>query len=232
MERINKVLSHININNNININNTSAEDVTSINNRINNIEKWFKSERFANTIRNYTPADVERLRLPHFNTVYESNYTAKKLWKLLKEYQKNKQYSHTFGALDTVQVIQMAKYLSSVYVSGWQCSSTASTTNEPGPDLADYPYTTVPDKVEQLFKAQLFHSRRQHEERSHWTPEKRQAIPPIDFLRPIIADGDTGHGGLTAVMKLCKLMAEKGAAGVHFEDQKPVFFYLNNNFQF
>ena len=42
-----------------------------------------------------------------------------------------------FGALDPVQAIQMAPHLSSVYVSGWQCSSTASTTNEPGPDFAE-----------------------------------------------------------------------------------------------
>lgn len=34
---------------------------------------------------------------------------------------------------------QMAKYLETVYVSGWQCSSTASSTDEPSPDLADYP---------------------------------------------------------------------------------------------
>jgi isocitrate lyase len=34
---------------------------------------------------------------------------------------------------------QMAKYLDTVYVSGWQCSSTASSTHEPSPDLADYP---------------------------------------------------------------------------------------------
>lgn len=34
---------------------------------------------------------------------------------------------------------QMAKYLDTVYVSGWQSSSTASSTDEPSPDLADYP---------------------------------------------------------------------------------------------
>lgn len=34
---------------------------------------------------------------------------------------------------------QMAKFLDTVYVSGWQCSSTASSTDEPSPDLADYP---------------------------------------------------------------------------------------------
>lgn len=77
---------------------------------------------------------------------------------------KNGQVSHTYGAfvppllpspasprsapsdscslllasnrLDPVQVTQMAKHLETVYVSGWQSSSTASSTNEPGPDLA------------------------------------------------------------------------------------------------
>ena len=41
-------------------------------------------------------------------------------------------------------VTQMAKYLDTVYVSGWQASSTASSTDEPGPDLADYPYVSYP----------------------------------------------------------------------------------------
>jgi len=123
--------------------------------------------------------------------------------------------------LDPVQVIQMAPHLTSVYISGWQCSSTASTTNEPGPDLADYPYTTVPNKVQQLFKAQDFHERKQREARSWMTREERKKNPKIDYYRPIIADGDTGHGGLGAVMKLTKLMIENGAAGLHLEDQMP-----------
>ena len=48
-------------------------------------------------------------------------------------------------SLDPVQVTQMAKYLETVYVSGWQSSSTASSTNEPGPDLAGepLPHTSV-----------------------------------------------------------------------------------------
>jgi len=37
----------------------------------------------------------------------------------------------------------------------------------------------------------------------------------------VIADADTGHGGLTAVMKLTKMFVEKGAAGIHIEDQMP-----------
>lgn len=72
---------------------------------------------------------------------------AKKLWNLLSHCSQNKTFSHTYGPLDPVQIVNMTKYLKTVYVSGWQCSSTASVTNEPGPDFADYPANTVPKKV-------------------------------------------------------------------------------------
>ena len=116
---------------------------------------------------------------------------------------------------------QMAKYLDTIYVSGWQRSSTASSSDEPGPDLADYPMTTVPNKVQHLFMAQLFHDRKQREERITTPKEQRSTVANTDYLRPIIADADTGHGGLTAIMKLTKMFVEKGAAGVHIEDQAP-----------
>ena len=85
----------------------------------------------------------------------------------------------------------------------------------------DYPSNTVPNKVEQLFMAQLFHDRKQREARSQLSEAELAKIPHVDYLRPIIADADTGHGGLTAVMKLTKLFVEKGAAGIHIEDQAP-----------
>ena len=72
-----------------------------------------------------------------------SSRQSDKLYTLLKQLYAVGGYSHTFGALDPVQVTQMGPHLSSIYVSGWQCSSTASTTNEPGPDFADYPMNTV-----------------------------------------------------------------------------------------
>lgn len=51
------------------------------------------------------------------------------------------------------------------------------------------------------------------------THEQRVNTPAIDFLRPIIADGDTGFGGVTSVMKLVKMHVLAGAAGIHIEDQ-------------
>jgi len=69
--------------------------------------------------------------------------------------------------------------------------------------------------------AQLFHDRKQRQERLSVPKAQRANLANVDYLRPIVADADTGHGGLTAVMKLTKLFIEKGAAGIHIEDQAP-----------
>ncbi|KAJ4887089.1 Isocitrate lyase [Raphanus sativus] len=185
------------------------------------VETWWSSERFKLTRRPYTARDVVALR-GHLKQGYASNEMAKKLWRTLKSHQANGTASRTFGALDPVQVTMMAKHLDTIYVSGWQCSSTHTSTNEPGPDLADYPYDTVPNKVEHLFFAQQYHDRKQREARMSISREERTKTPFVDYLKPIIADGDTGFGGTTATVKLCKLFVERGAAGVHIEDQSSV----------
>jgi isocitrate lyase len=188
--------------------------------RVQEVQAFMDLPRYSKTERRFTAEQVVRLQgtLPQ---QYPSSVQAQKLYAMLVERKKTGTCSHTFGALDPVQVAQMAECIDTVYVSGWQCSSTASTSNEPGPDVADYPYDTVPNKVEQLFSAQRFHDRKQYEDRMRQTPEWRAANKPIDFLRPIVADADTGHGGYTATMKLVKLFIERGAAGIHLEDQKP-----------
>ncbi|CAI0550591.1 unnamed protein product [Linum tenue] len=175
------------------------------------VQAWWNSERFKLTHRPYSAKDVVALR-GNLHQSYGSNEMAKKLWRTLKTHQANATASRTFGALDPVQVTMMAKHLDTIYVSGWQCSSTHTSTNEPGPDLADYPYDTVPNKVEHLFYAQQYHDRKQREARMSMS----------HYLKPIIADGDTGFGGTTATVKLCKLFVERGAAGVHIEDQSSV----------
>ncbi len=123
------------------------------------------------------------------------------------------------GAIDPVQMTQQAPHQEVLYISGWACSSLLTTTNEVSPDFGDYPYNTVPNQVQRLAKAQSMHDRKQWDNRRKLSPSERASTPYIDYLRPIIADGDTGHGGLSAVLKLAKLFAESGAAAVHFEDQ-------------
>lgn len=178
---------------------------------------WQCDPRWSETTRPYSAKDVVSLR-GSIQQTYASETMARKLYATLKECQATGGHSRTFGALDPVQVTLMAPHLTSIYVSGWQSSSTASTSNEPGPDFADYPMDTVPNKVDQLFRALQFHERKAWEAavRSGTENDERP-----DVLTPIVADGDTGHGGLTAVMKLTKMMIEAGAAGIHFEDQAP-----------
>lgn len=200
-----------------------------LNREIAQIGEWWQSSRWKGTTRTFSAVDVASLRPSPAarpsgamsRSCSYSNASSRKLYSLLTSLHSVGGYSHTFGALDPVQVVQMAPHLSSIYVSGWQCSSTASSTNEPGPDFADYPMNTVPNKCDQLVRAQLHHDRRQNEERASAILSGQDPGPKVDYLTPVVADGDTGHGGLSAVMKLVKLFVEAGAAGVHFEDQKP-----------
>lgn len=184
------------------------------------VKAWWKDSRWRYTKRPYTAEQIVAKR-GNLKIHYPSNDQSKKLWKILESNFEKKVASFTYGCLEPTMLTQMAKYLDTVYVSGWQSSSTASSTDEPSPDLADYPMNTVPNKVNQLFMAQLFHDRKQREERITTPKDQRSKLPNIDYLRPIIADADTGHGGLTAVMKLTKLFIERGAAGIHIEDQAP-----------
>ncbi|KAI8854747.1 Pyruvate/Phosphoenolpyruvate kinase-like domain-containing protein [Chytridium lagenaria] len=190
-----------------------AEEQRIFEEQVSQVKSWFKSDRFKLVTRPYTAEDgaLSPSTLPPTTRQRSSGSSSR--------HTTPTRPSRTYGSLDPIQVAQMGKYLDTIYVSGWQCSSTASTSNEPGPDLADYPMDTVPNKVEHLFFAQLFHDRKQREQRLNMTAAERQATPYTDFLRPIIADADTGHGGITATMKLAKMFVERGAAGIHVEDQ-------------
>ncbi|CAI1769983.1 hypothetical protein SEUBUCD646_0P02850 [Saccharomyces eubayanus] len=182
------------------------------------VEKWWASRRFQNVSRPYSAIDVVKHRgsLPANTSVYPSSHQARKLFNLLEENFKRGTPLHTLGVIDPVQMSQLArcKKIKVAYISGWACSSTlVGSTNEVSPDFGDYPYDTVPNQVERIFKAQGLHDRKAFLEASI------KGSVPVDYLKPIIADADMGHGGPTTVMKVAKLFAEKGAAAIHLEDQ-------------
>lgn len=184
------------------------------------VQKWFDSPRFKGIKRNYGPEAVVSKRGSMPVQPPASSLMADKLFALLSKHAAEGTPAHTMGAIDPVQQSQMAYNQEVVYVSGWAASSVLTTcNNEVGPDLADYPYTTVPNQVQRLAKAQLHHDRKHWDERCQLSKEQKAKLPWVDYLRPIIADADTGHGGLSTVFKLAKLFAEHGAAGIHLEDQ-------------
>ena len=186
--------------------------------QVRDVQEWWSDPRFKGIKRPYSAEDVvsKRGSLPQ---TYPSSLMAKKLFRLLQERGAAAQPLHTMGVLDPVQMTQQAPNQEVVYISGWACSSVLTTTNEVSADFGDYPYNTVPNQVQRIFKAQQLHDRKHWDGRRKMSAEARMTTPYLDYMRPIIADGDTGHGGLSAVIKLAKLFAENGAAAVHFEDQ-------------
>ena len=197
--------------------NGANEDVL-FDTQVQNVKQWWASSRYEGIRRPYTPQDVVSKR-GSLQQMYPSSLMARKLFNLLKERAEVGKPVHTMGAIDPVQMTQQAANQEVLYVSGWACSSVLTSTNEVSADFGDYPYNTVPNQVQRLFKAQQLHDRKHWDSRRKLTKDERAKTQYIDYLRPIVADGDTGHGGLTAVMKLAKLFAENGAAAVHFEDQ-------------
>ncbi|KAL7276121.1 mitochondrial 2-methylisocitrate lyase [Rhizina undulata] len=182
------------------------------------VEKWWAGDRYKGIKRPYSASDIVSKR-GTLRQEYPSSTMAKKLFGLLKARAEEGKPVHTMGAIDPVQMTQQAPHQEVLYVSGWACSSVLTTTNEVSPDLGDYPYNTVPNQVQRLFKAQQLHDRRHFDARMGLSKDVRAKTEYVDYLRPIIADADTGHGGLSAVMKLAKLFAENGAAAIHLEDQ-------------
>ncbi|KAL8407463.1 hypothetical protein RB594_006332 [Gaeumannomyces avenae] len=186
--------------------------------QIRDVQAWWATPRYEGITRPYTAEDVVSKRGSQQQS-YPCSTMARKLWNLIKEREAKGEPIHTMGAIDPIQMTQQAAHQEVLYVSGWACSAVLTTTNEVSPDFGDYPYNTVPNQVQRLAKAQSMHDRKQWDARRKLSAPDRAASPYVDYLRPIVADGDTGHGGLSAVVKLAKLFAENGAAAVHFEDQ-------------
>jgi len=104
--------------------------------------KW-QEPRWKGVERPYSAQDVVAMRGTLQGEAPYQDATAQKLFETLDLCANTGGHSRTYGALDPVQAATMAPKLTSIYVSGWQCSSTSSSSNEPGPDFADYPYDTV-----------------------------------------------------------------------------------------
>lgn len=185
---------------------------------VEDVKGWWASPRYEGIRRPYSAEAVVSKR-GTLQQTYPSSLMARKLFNLIKDRAAAGEPVHTMGAIDPVQMTQQAANQEVLYISGWACSSVLTSTNEVSPDFGDYPYNTVPNQVQRLFKAQQLHDRKHWDARRKMNKDERAKTPYIDYMRPIVADGDTGHGGLTAVMKLAKLFAENGAAAVHFEDQ-------------
>ena len=168
--------------------------------------EWNTDPRWAGITRNYTAADVVRLRgtIPVEHSI--AKIGAEKLWRYLQE----KDFVNALGALTGNQAMQQVKAgLNAIYLSGWQVAADANLAGQMYPDQSLYPADSVPAVVKRINNALLRADQLHHAE----------GDDSIDFLQPIVADAEAGFGGVLNAFELMKAMIEAGAAGVHFEDQ-------------
>jgi isocitrate lyase len=185
-------------------------------------QRYFESPRFDGIIRLYSARQVveQRGTIPIDYTV--AREAAAPFYKRLRELFAERKSITTFGPYSPGQAVTMKRMgIEGIYLGGWATSAKGSTTEDPGPDLASYPLSQVPDEAAGLVRALLTADRNQEYLRLRMTDEQRAATPAYDFRPFIIADADTGHGGDPHVRNLIRRFVEVGVPGYHIEDQRP-----------
>ncbi len=164
------------------------------------------ARRFEGIQRDFTPADVDRLRGSFQLDHSLARLGAERLWELLHD----RDFVNALGATTGNQAVQMVRAgLEAIYLSGWQVAADANLAGEMYPDQSLYPANSVPAVVRRINNALLRADQIEHAEggaQRYW-------------LAPIVADAEAGFGGALNAFELMKAMIEAGAAGVHFEDQ-------------
>jgi len=147
---------------------------------------------------------------------------AEQFYERLRERFAERRHITTFGPYSPGQAVAMKRIgLEALYLGGWATSAKGSVTEDPGPDLASYPLSQVPDEAAAVVRALLTADRNQRFQRRRMSEAQRAASPEVDYRPFIIADADTGHGGDAHVRNLIRRFVEVGVPGYHIEDQKP-----------
>jgi isocitrate/methylisocitrate lyase len=201
---------------------TDAEANTPFEQAVAATQRYFDSPRFDGITRLYSARQVveQRGTIPADYTV--AREAAEAFYPRLRELFAEGKSITTFGPYSPGQAVTMKRMgIEGIYLGGWATSAKGSTTEDPGPDLASYPLSQVPEEAAGLVRALLTADRNQQYLRLRMTDEQRATTPATDFRPFIIADADTGHGGDPHVRNLIRRFVEAGVPGYHIEDQRP-----------
>jgi isocitrate lyase len=169
------------------------------------LEREWQADRWRGIRRDYTAADVVRLRGSVRIEHTLARRGAEKLWQLVD----GGGHVAALGAYSGAQAVQMVKAgLKAIYLSGWQVAGDANLSGETYPDQSLYPVNSVPAVVKRINNALV------RADQIAWAEGDE-----TDFLAPIVADAEAGFGGVLNAYELMRAMIEAGAAGVHYEDQ-------------
>ena len=186
-------------------------------------QAYFDSPRFDGITRLYSARQVVEQRGTIASDYIVAREAAAAFYLRLRELFAEKKSITTFGPYSPGQAVVMKRIgIEGIYLGGWATSAKGSISEDPGPDLASYPLSQVPDEAAGLVRALLTADRNQEYLRRQMTEEQlATAPPPVDYRPFIIADADTGHGGDPHVRNLIRRFVEAGVPGYHIEDQRP-----------
>ncbi|MEG2902626.1 MAG: isocitrate lyase, partial [Massilia sp.] len=146
-------------------------------------QDWDTNPRWKGVVRNYTAADVVRLRGSVRIEHTLAKRGAEKLWNLVND----EPYVNALGALTGNQAMQQVKAgLKAIYLSGWQVAGDANAAGEMYPDQSLYPANSVPLVVRRI------NNTFQRADQIQWSEGKDD----IDYFAPIVADAEAGFGGV------------------------------------
>ncbi|MBI2390926.1 MAG: isocitrate lyase family protein [Deltaproteobacteria bacterium] len=186
------------------------------------LRAWFESPRFAGLKRLHSAREVVEQRGTIRADYAIARDTAAAFHARLRELFGEGKSITTYGPYSPGQAVSMKRAgIEGIYLGGWATSAKGSKDEDPGPDLASYPLSRVPDEAAPIVRALLAADKNQAHARARMNDEQRKATPEIDFRPFIIADADTGHGGDAHVRNLVRRFVEVGVPGYHIEDQKP-----------
>ncbi len=200
----------------------APKSVSTFEAEVDTTREWFESPRFDGVTRLYSPRQVVEQR----GTI-QADYTvartaAEGFYARLRQLFAERRQITTFGPYSPGQAVALKRAgVEGIYLGGWATSAKGSVTEDPGPDLASYPLSQVPEEAAPIVRALLAADRNQRFARSRMTAAQRAATTEVDFRPFIIADADTGHGGDAHVRNLVRRFVEVGVPGYHIEDQKP-----------
>ncbi len=194
----------------------------SVDARIAAVEEWFAEPRFDGIARLHSARDVvaQQGSIRPDHTVARS--AAEAFHARLRQLFAERRQITTFGPYTPGQAVVMKRMgIEAIYIGGWATSAKGSSAEDPGPDLASYPLSQVPDEAAGVVRALLAADKNQQFVRCRLSEHERSDVPETDFAPWIIADADTGHGGDAHVRNLVRRFVEAGVPGYHIEDQKP-----------
>ena len=169
-------------------------------------QDWKQNPRWKGVSRGYAAEDVVRLRGSLRSEYTLAKRGAEKLWRRMDDMP----FVNSLGALTGNQAVQQVKAgVPAIYLSGWQVAADANDSLQMYPDQSLYAVSSVPTVVRRINNALA------RADQIQWMEGKSE----VDYFAPIVADAESGFGGVLNAYELMRSMIEAGAAGVHYEDQ-------------